>query len=106
MLMHGNGKNHENKKKSAIILLIASVLSAAILTTGCGGFNDPKDKTTTSKETTEIETTEEYPIDIVDDTEDADTTSEDPDEGGHVPVTGFDQITDKMFQTLRRYIYL
>ncbi|MBR5039607.1 MAG: hypothetical protein IKX68_00630 [Clostridiales bacterium] len=104
MLMNGNGKNQENKKINAIVLLIASVLSAGILLSGCGGFNDPKDKTTTSKETTEIDTTEEYPIDIVDDVDDTeatDDTSDDPDVGGHVPVTKVDQITDKMFQTLR-----
>lgn len=106
MLMNGNGTNQENKKKNAVVLLIAHVLAAAILTAGCSGYDDSKPASDATKEV-EMETSDAEITDLTetDDpdlvySEDTDNTSDDPDAGGHVPVTKVDQITDKMFTTL------
>lgn len=107
MLMNGNGTNQENKKKNAVVLLIAHVLAAAILTAGCSGYDDSKPASDSAREV-EMETSDAEITDLTetDDpdlvySEDTDNTSDDPDAGGHVPVTKVDQITDKVFQNLR-----
>ncbi len=107
MLMNGNGTNQENKKKNAVVFLIAHVLAAAILAAGCSGYDDSKPASDATKEV-EMETSDAEITDLTetDDpdlvySEDTDNTSDDPDAGGHVPVTKVDQITDKVFQNLR-----